>query len=441
MIVDKPWSVSELNLQAKNLLEQNFSFVWVKGEISNLMQPKSGHLYFTIKDQNAQISCVWLKYLHTANTCKIANGKLWALKGKISIYQERGSYQLIVNYAEEYGLGEKQLLLEQKRQELIKKGWLESIHKKKLPKIPSKIALITSGTGAAIQDMLKVAKLRMPAIKIVIIPCIVQGNNAAKSISAAIELANKHNIADVLVVGRGGGSIEDLWAYNEDPVINAIFHSKIPVVTGIGHESDHTLSELVADLRAATPSAAIELITPEQHELVQKIDIVRALIQRKMLTKHKESLLHLRILKSKCLSPSEQIKLKHNQLQQFQEKLYMSFFQQQYNKQQKLLLIKQKLSSPKIEIMQEKLTQAHNSIKKNLQTKIIFESQKLILIKKNLQAVDPTQILTKGFAIIEDDNNNVINKDSKIKIGDKIKISTSDKQIITKIEEIILKSD
>lgn len=223
--MNKPWSVSELNNNAKQLLESNLGFVWVQGEISNLMRPSSGHLYFTIKDNTAQIACVWLKYNHNQFVTQIANGKQWWFKGKVSLYSQRGSYQLVVSYAQEYGLGAKQLLLEQKKIELINKGWLQPEHKQPIPAYASEIALITSASGAAVRDMIKVIKRRMPATKISIYACVVQGEQAAQSIAKAISMADA-STAELLLVGRGGGSIEDLWAYNEDPVINAIFRQK-----------------------------------------------------------------------------------------------------------------------------------------------------------------------------------------------------------------------
>lgn len=433
-MLETPWSVTELNQKAKNLLEKEFNFVWVQGEISNLMQPKSGHLYFTIKDNQAQIACVWLKYNHSNNVRKIANGKKWWFKGKISLYQERGNFQLIVSYAEEFGHGEKQLLLEQKKQELKAKGWFEPNHKQPLPKIAQEIAIITSATGAAIQDMIKVIQRRMPATKLVIYPCIVQGSSAAKSIADAIDLANK-STADLLIVGRGGGSIEDLWAYNEDPVIAAIFHSNKPVITGIGHESDHTLSELVADYRAATPSAAAEAATLDKTELTQKLDLYLSILNNKMSDELNHLQIKLKMLANKCISPAQSIQTKHSEIRNIRHRLNniiiisLKLHNQTLNKNQNQVLS----NKPNAKILHANLNHLEQQLNSSIFHNIQQRHQQVMYLCQQLEALNPINLLTKGYAIIWDSNNKIAIKHNSAKIGDTVTIETSDYKYTARI--------
>ena len=421
-----PYSVSELNKLAKNILENEFAFVWVQGEISNLMRPKSGHLYFTIKDASAQISCVWLKYNHNQHSVNIKNGAQWWFKGRLSIYQERGNYQLIVSYAEEYGIGEKYLMLEQKKRELINKGWLNDIHKKPLPKIPAEIALITSDSGAAVMDMIKIIRLRMPATKITIFPCVVQGESAAKSITKSIAIAND-SAADVLIVGRGGGSIEDLWAYNEDLVIEAIFHSKKPIITGIGHESDHTLSELVADYRAATPSAAAEKATIEQNEILQKLDLISSFIFEKTQNKIEQERTQLELYRLRCKSPEHIIEASLAKIKSLQNQSKNLLSAKLMYHQQQLINHKKQIQNKKPELGELKLKLYTLNYRLNdlIKSRHSEYQQNLFSLVQQINANNPMKILEQGYAKITDNKNRPINKSNAAKIDDIINIRST----------------
>lgn len=412
---EQPWSVSELNQNAKIVLEQNFAFVWVQGEISNLVRPKSGHLYFSIKDNQAQINCVWLKFNHSQHTPKLMNGKQWWFKGKISLYCERGSFQLIVSYAEEFGLGAKQILLEQKKAELMQKGWLSEQHKQPLPKLACKIALVTSATGAAVHDMIKVIRRRMPATKIHLFACMVQGNTAAHSIQQAIILADQSG-ADVIIVGRGGGSIEDLWAYNEDPVITAIFQAKTPIISGIGHESDHTLSELVADFRAATPSAAALAATRDAFELMQKLDQDFYWLKQKLNERLQQAKLTLKVHKSHCKSPKQLLEFKQELIQHSLKQIQTSM----QNKLSKHAELTKAFSQQIPQIFQSKLQQ---------QT---WQFAKLI---EQLELLNPLNILKKGYAVIYQ-GQTPINDFSQLKPKEQIQIKTIKKTLNATIDDI-----
>jgi exodeoxyribonuclease VII large subunit len=265
----KVLSVSELTWQVRALLEKSVGAVWVGGEITNLRAQSSGHVYFTLKDAGAQLSCVLFSREKVAQRELLADGQKVLLHGEITVYEARGQYQLIVRAVELQGIGALQIQFEKLKQKLQAEGLFAAEHKRPLPRFPQRIGLVTSPTGAAIRDVLHVIQRRHPALEIVLAPCRVQGDGAAKEIAEAIRTLNELNQQpatsnlELILVTRGGGSLEDLWAFNEEAVARAIFESAIPVVSAIGHEIDFTIADFVADFRAATPSAAAEIITAE----------------------------------------------------------------------------------------------------------------------------------------------------------------------------------
>ncbi|MDF1591246.1 MAG: exodeoxyribonuclease VII large subunit [Desulfobacterales bacterium] len=263
------YTVSKLTAGIKAVLEENFPFVWVTGEISNFSVPVSGHYYFTLKDEHAQISAVIFRGQNRNLKFVPADGMNVTGLGRISLYAPRGSYQVIFEYLEPKGIGEMQIAFEQLKTQLSEEGLFDEKHKQKLPFLPQKIAIITSPTGAVVHDIIKVTHRRYPNIHIKIIPVKVQGDGADKEIVSALELLNRRPDVDVAIMARGGGSLEDLNAFNTEIVARAIFRSKIPIISAIGHETDFTIADFVADLRAPTPSAAAELAVPVKHELKQ----------------------------------------------------------------------------------------------------------------------------------------------------------------------------
>ena len=260
------FSVSELTTDIRRALEKQIGQIWVTGEITNLRQQMSGHIYFTLKDAGAQLSCILFRNDAVANRGALADGRKVILKGQITVYEPRGQYQLQVLAVELQGVGALQAAFEKLKEKLGAEGLFAAERKRPLPRFPQRIGLVTSPTGAAIRDVLHVMQRRNPTVEIVLAPCAVQGAGAAAEIAAAIALLNQWSQKspvplDVILITRGGGSLEDLWAFNEEAVARAIFHSALPVVSAVGHEIDFTISDFVADLRAATPSAAAEILT------------------------------------------------------------------------------------------------------------------------------------------------------------------------------------
>ncbi|NND54614.1 MAG: exodeoxyribonuclease VII large subunit [Gammaproteobacteria bacterium] len=265
------FSVARLNREARRLLEDHFAGIWVSGEISRFTHHSSGHMYFDLKDADASVSCAMFRNSQRSLRFKPGGGQQVLLRGKISIYEANGRYQIIVDHMEEAGEGLLRRQFEELKARLNAEGLFADEHKQALPEMPMRIGIITSPTGAAIRDILNILQRRYPVADVILYPVRVQGEGAKEEIAASLQLANERNECDVLILGRGGGSLEDLWAFNEEIVARAIFASAIPVVSGVGHEIDFTIADLVADLRAPTPSGAAELITPEQQDLKREL--------------------------------------------------------------------------------------------------------------------------------------------------------------------------
>jgi len=266
------YTVSELNTKARALLEENFPSIWVEGEISNLARPGSGHIYFSLKDSRCQLRCAMFRMHNRRVDFTPENGTQVLANGRISLYPERGDYQLIVQFLEEAGAGALRRAFEALKQRLSAEGLFDEGAKRPLPTLPRRIAIITSPTGAAVRDILSVLARRFPAIPVLIYPVPVQGAGAAPEIARMLDLASNRSDCDVLILARGGGSLEDLWAFNEESVARAIRRCRVPVVTGVGHEVDVTIADFAADRRAATPSAAAELVSPQVSEWRQQLE-------------------------------------------------------------------------------------------------------------------------------------------------------------------------
>ncbi|MEX2474852.1 exodeoxyribonuclease VII large subunit [Marinobacter sp.] len=265
-------SVSELNHQAKHLLETSFMQVWVEGELSGFSRPSSGHWYFSLKDRKCQVRCAMFKGFNQRIRTLPKEGDQIRIRGKVTLYENRGDFQIIVEHLEPAGLGELQLAYEELKRKLQSEGLFDVARKKPLPAAPRHIGVVTSPTGAAIHDILTVLARRCPAIPVTLYPTAVQGKAATADIVRAIEAAQSHGVADVLIIGRGGGSLEDLWCFNEEAVARAIAGCRMPTVSAVGHETDVTIADFVADLRAPTPSAAAEKVSPDQREWSRQVE-------------------------------------------------------------------------------------------------------------------------------------------------------------------------
>jgi len=275
-------TVTQLNRETSQLLAEHFLSVLVEGELSNTAQPSSGHLYFTLKDANAQVRCAMFRTQLRRLAFKPENGKQVIVRAQVSLYEPRGDYQLIVEHIEEAGDGALRRAFDALKLKLSEQGLFDAGHKQSLPVLPKAIGVITSPSGAAIRDILTVLQRRFAAIPVIVYPVAVQGDNAKHEIARAIAIANRHKQCDVIILGRGGGSLEDLWAFNEEQVARAIFASGIPIISAVGHETDFTIADFVADLRAATPSAAAEHASPDQQQWLSRFVYLESRLQQQM---------------------------------------------------------------------------------------------------------------------------------------------------------------
>jgi exodeoxyribonuclease VII large subunit len=402
----KVLSVTELTFAVKSILEPNFRDVSVKGEISNLKLQSSGHLYFSLKDTGAQISAVLFK--GSANQlAKIPKeGDHVVATGEISLYAPRGSYQIVVRQIQFLGVGELLLKLHQLKELLQKRGWFDASNKKPLPKFPKVVGIVTSPTGAVIQDILNVISRRFQGIKVILNPVKVQGDGAADEIAQAIKDFNQHNLADVLIVGRGGGSIEDLFAFNEEKVVQAIYESKIPIVSAIGHETDFTLSDFASDVRAPTPSAAAELVVAEKASLLKFLDSTKAQIRQILLQKQLNFQNKLSSLKKHpfLFNPYKILELNYQKVDQIEEDLEKSIRLQLEQKKLALDSLSHKiyLVSPlqKLHLFKTKILSFRNVLDRALIQKIELKKTKLTHCIDHLRSIHPNNLLKKGFSIV-----------------------------------------
>ncbi len=301
------YSVTRLNREARAILEGNFPALWIEGEISNLSRPASGHLYFSLKDAQCQVRCAMFRNRNWLLRFTPGNGLQVLVCAEVSLYEGRGEFQLIVQHMEPAGDGALRLAFERLKQKLYAEGLFSETHKLGIPAIPSAIGVITSPTGAAIRDILSILRRRFPAVPVIIYPVPVQGAEAPAAITRAIAIADQRKECDVLILARGGGSLEDLWAFNEERVARAIYACELPIVTGIGHEIDFTIADLVADRRAPTPSASAELVSPDQGQLLSQLNGLERRFWNRMQVRLDRSSESLKWLSKRLVHPSRRL--------------------------------------------------------------------------------------------------------------------------------------
>lgn len=435
-------SVSELNKKAKSLLEKGIPKLWIEGEISNLAKPASGHMYFSLKDEMSQIRCAWFKQRQLQNTVNIANGAKMLALGKIGLYEPRGEYQFIVEKMEIAGEGDLKRKYEELKKKLSGEGIFSEENKSELPKLPKRIGVITSPSGAAVRDILTILKRRFPIIPIIIFPVSVQGEQAAPQIQNALKKANLRADCDLLILARGGGSLEDLWAFNEEIVARAIFHSEIPIISAIGHETDVTISDFAADMRAPTPSGAAELAVPDQNDWIKSIDnigdkIITIITQQINLKSQLSDWINKRLSQS---SPKMTVKRQIEKSINLRKMLSNSMLQNLAKQDKNIHQLKSKLNevSPRLKI------HVQLSRIKELNQKIVSCSDHFLeglnnrmkLASKTLNSVSPLRTLDRGYAIARDaKTKNVIMSADTIEIENDIEVKLAKGEIKVKVIE------
>lgn len=434
-------TVSQLNRRAKQLLETHLPLLWVEGELSNVSLPSSGHWYFTLKDDQAQVRCAMFKNRNMLVRFKPQQGQQVMIRARVSLYEGRGDYQIIAEHMEEAGAGALQRAFDELKVKLAQEGLFDEHHKKPLPALPSHIAVITSPTGAAIHDILHVLERRFPSIPVTIIPVAVQGKEAAPQIIKAIELANRAGLFDVLIVGRGGGSLEDLWPFNEESVARAIYASKLPIVSAVGHEVDVTIADFVADLRAPTPSAAAELITPDGDDWLDKFIGFEVLLEETMQRKFSILKRQLQWLRARLRHPRQQLEQQAQRLDNLELRL-KNLIQKQltaYHNNLNQLSIRQHAHHPQVRLRQ--LTERlHN------QQSRLFNAQTYLLQRKKqafnqatrmLNTLSPLNTLERGYALVTDSKGKVVTTSKQLSLGDALNTKVADGEFIARVELIV----
>lgn len=438
------YSVSRLNREARLLLEGSFPLIWIEGEISNLARPSSGHLYFSLKDESAQVRCAMFRNRNQHLGFRPADGMQVLMRVKVGLYEGRGEYQLVAEHMEEAGDGALRRAFEQLKQRLGDEGLFDERHKQAFPQLPQQIGVVTSPTGAALHDIITVLQRRFPAIPVLIYPTQVQGAGAAAQIARAIELANRHNECDVLIVARGGGSLEDLWAFNEEVVARAIFASSIPVVTGVGHEVDFTIADFVADHRAPTPSAAAEYISPDQSEWQEVVKRLQNRMHRSRETQFRQlqqttTWLERRLLQQHPAARLHQHVQRLDELEQRQRRAQGHLLQQ---KRHQLAhchsLLQQHTPMHVVERFSTLCNNLQHRLHATMQTAVTRYRQRLATPARALDAVSPLATLERGYAIIKRDRDqSVIMDASRIEPGEQIEARVHKGALVCTVDKIV----
>ncbi|AMK79019.1 MULTISPECIES: exodeoxyribonuclease VII large subunit [Methylomonas] len=438
------FSVSQLNREAKRLLASHFLTVQVQGEISNLSLPSSGHYYFTLKDAQAQIRCAMFKGQQQRLRFKPANGNLVVATAQVSLYEPRGDYQLVVEQLEEAGDGALRLAYERLKLKLLQEGLFEQSRKKPIPQLPTQIGVITSASGAAIHDILSVLKRRFPAIPVLIYPVAVQGDSAKFEISAALETANKHELVDVIILARGGGSLEDLWAFNEEIVARAVAASHIPVISAVGHEVDFSIADFVADLRAPTPSAAAEHAVPDQSAWLNRFSTIERQLTRQIQGKLQQQQLRLTWL-NKALQtqhPGEKLQRNAQRLDELEQRLNRAIQGSLQQRRQQLALNEHRLylHQPLAAIhgYRQQLDYFQQRLSRSMQIKLMTLKSRQHAAAQTLHAVSPLATLERGYAIVQRrDSSQLIKSVKQLAKHELLDTRLTDGRIVSEVKEVI----
>ena len=433
------YSVSELTEKIKSLLEKNYPFIWINGEISNFRVPASGHYYFTLKDDAAQIGAVMFRGQNKRLQFMPEDGMSVTGYGRITVYSPRGAYQMILEYLEPSGIGALQAAFEQLKAKLSEEGLFDETHKKPLPVLPRRVCLITSASGAVAHDIIRVIHRRFPNMPIEIIPVNVQGEWAVDDILAAIELLNSRRDADMAILARGGGSLEDLWPFNSEKMARAIFASEIPIVSAVGHETDYTIADFVADLRAPTPSVAAELAVPVKTELLERT----SRLKRQLISDFSGFLnyerRYIRQLNDRLVHPKKKLDDLRLRLDDYCERLHGAFQRAVNRQKERLNWRTDRLcsNSPRILIKsrRDRLSQLNHQLMAAAASHVYTRTLRLKALNGKLHALSPAAVLDRGYSISRRFSDQAILRDaSRIPIGEWLEVVLSKGKLTCRVE-------
>jgi exodeoxyribonuclease VII large subunit len=435
--------VSELTKKVKFMLESELNTVWLCGEISNFIAASSGHWYLSLKDSKSQVRCAMFKgnnrRVRLAGSSTPRNGQQVLVRAKVSLYEPRGDFQLIIEMMEDAGEGILRQQFEQLKSKLNAQGLFGQQFKQVIPRNITTVGVVTSPTGAAVKDIISVLQRRNPAIAVVIYPALVQGEHAKGDIAHAIDIANQRGECQVLIVGRGGGSLEDLWPFNEEDVVNAIFHSRIPVISAVGHEIDTTLSDLVADLRAPTPSAAAELVSQDNSELQTRLRELSKRAQHLFTQKVKQENLTLQTLIHRLTQVHPERKLqqyqqKSDELNIRLDKVIKHQFERFRQAPEKLARDLQYCDPSKVIIQHQKtLSHLDEKLQRDFHLIVKNKTEHFVSVIEQLNIVSPLATIARGYSVSRNSRHQIIRTKDQVSVGDEISIQVNDGSIFTKV--------
>ena len=438
-MADNIYSVSQLNQSVRLMLENQLGAVWLTGEISNFSQPVSGHWYLSLKDENAQVRCAMFRMKNLRVSFRPTNGMQVLVRANVSLYEPRGDYQLIIESMHLAGEGLLMQQFEALKMKLAAEGLFAQHLKKNLPHFSKAVGIITSKTGAALQDILHILQRRDPSLKIIIYPTAVQGKDAATDIAQMIELANQRQEVDVLIVGRGGGSLEDLWCFNEEMVARAIFHSHLPVISAVGHETDVTIADFVADVRAPTPSAAAELVSRNQTELLQQLQYRRQRLEialDRLFAEKQQKLRHLS-LRLHNQHPQAQLRIQQQLITQLSHRLQQSLRHRWQKTAENLTALSIRLyKNPlplRLQQYEQQLAQLKVRLNSHMNLTLSLQQKQLAHLCGKLDSLSPLKVLARGYSITQNQQNFTIRSLKDVNVGEHIKTRLTDGNIISQV--------
>lgn len=430
-------SVHEFNSAAKRVIEAELPLLWVRGEISNFTSAASGHWYFSLKDAQAQVRCVMFRHKSQYLDFKPSNGAQVEVLALPTLYEARGEFQLTLEKMRTAGLGALYEAFERLKSKLEQEGLFGSGRKRALPFLPRQIGVVTSPQAAALRDVLRTLANRMPGVPVVVYPTPVQGNDAAQKIALAIRQANERGECDTLIVCRGGGSIEDLWAFNEEGVARAIAGSRIPVVSGVGHETDFTIADFVADLRAATPTAAAQAALPDGVELEQRLQHNAERLLQAMTRRLERHMQQLDYLQRRLLHPAQRMQQQYQHLERLQQRLQMAqahAVQQQHWRWQAL---RQRLCAvrPDVAVLQNRCAAHVQRLHEVMAHSLERHALHLASLQQHLQHLDPKQVLARGYSMVRDEQGKIVVDSAQIPLGARLDITFATGWARTEVKE------
>ena len=424
MVADRALSVSELNRSVRLLLEQSLPLAWISGEISNLTIAASGHWYFSLKDKTAQVRCVMFRGRTTALDFRPSEGLQVEIRATPGLYEPRGEFQLNVDFMRKAGLGALFEQFERLKAKLAAEGLFDAARKRPLPQHVTRIGIVTSPAAAALRDVLTTLRRRMPSIQVVLYPTLVQGEGAAAQITRAIEIANRRAEVELLIVCRGGGSIEDLWAFNEESVARAIAASQLPLVSGVGHETDVTIADFVADRRAATPTAAAELVSPNRAEMSLRLQQLARRLQRDIWRRLQSDEQRLDYLARRLQHPGQKLQQQQQRLQQLQARLQQALARRLEQARWRLDLAGQRVPAlrPDIPQLMRQQAQLQQRMAAAANRQLQLLELRLRHAAVQLQQLNPAAVLERGYSIVETSKGRVLTDASQAQLNQTLKI-------------------